>query len=374
MKFTCTKTNFNNGINIALKAVPGKTTMPILECVVIEAKGDRIDIDRLNEFNQKNEHITRVSRYQWDLMGNLISSIDPAGQKETYQYDKCGRLIEKVDENNNILLFCGKSKFNIPGIPHDEFPMLPKIEADKTIHISQFTLKEMIRQTIFSISDNESNKILTGELFEINGDEFKIASLDLVRVSIRKIHLKESYDPIKVVIPGKTLSEVSKVLNGGMDDEVSISFSKNHVLFEFDETVVVSRLIEGNFYNIDQMLKTNYETKVKINKNELYGCIDRATLLLREAEKKPVILHIKEDEIQMEMNTKIGSMDEEVTAEKEGKDLVIAFNPKYINDVLKVIDDEEVTLYLFNANAPCFIKNEEESYIYLILPVNMNQK
>ena len=118
--------------------------------------------------------------------------------------------------------------------------MLPKIEADKTIHISQFTLKEMIRQTIFSISDNESNKILTGELFEINGDEFKIASLDLVRVSIRKIHLKESYDPIKVVIPGKTLSEVSKVLNGGMDDEVSISFSKNHVLFEFDETVVVS--------------------------------------------------------------------------------------------------------------------------------------
>ena len=214
--------------------------------------------------------------------------------------------------------------------------------------------------------------VVNRELFEINGDEFKIASLDLVRVSIRKIHLKESYDPIKVVIPGKTLSEVSKVLNGGMDDEVSISFSKNHVLFEFDETVVVSRLIEGNFYNIDQMLKTNYETTVKINKNELYGCIDRATLLLREAEKKPVILHIKEDEIQMEMNTKIGSMDEEVTAEKEGKDLVIAFNPKYINDVLKVIDDEEVTLYLFNANAPCFIKNEEESYIYLILPVNMN--
>ena len=193
-----------------------------------------------------------------------------------------------------------------------------------------------------------------------------------MRVSIRKIRLKESYDSIKVVIPGKTLNEVSKILNGGMDDEVSISFSKNHVVFEFDQTMVVSRLIEGNFYNIDQMLKTNYETKVKINKNDLYGCIDRATLLLREAEKKPVILNIKENEIQMEMNTKIGSMDEEVTAEKEGKDLTIAFNPKYINDVLKVIDDEDVHLYLFNSNAPCFIKNEEESYIYLILPVNMN--
>ena len=366
MKFTCTKTNFNNGINIALKAVPGKTTMPILECVVIEAKGDMVKLTT-NDMQLGIETKIPAEIEQDGIIlvnAKMISEIVRRLPDDDVNFE--------VDENNNILLFCGKSKFNIPGIPHDEFPMLPKIEADKTIHISQFTLKEMIRQTIFSISDNESNKILTGELFEINGDEFKIASLDLVRVSIRKIHLKESYDPIKVVIPGKTLSEVSKVLNGGMDDEVSISFCTNHVLFEFDETVVVSRLIEGNFYNIDQMLKTNYETKVKINKNELYGCIDRATLLLREAEKKPVILHIKEDEIQMEMNTKIGSMDEEVTAEKEGKDLVIAFNPKYINDVLKVIDDEEVTLYLFNANAPCFIKNEEESYIYLILPVNMN--
>ena len=120
------------------------------------------------------------------------------------------------------------------------------------------------------------------------------------------------------------------------------------------------------------MLKNNYETKVKINKSELYGCIDRATLLLREAEKKPVILNIRDNEIQMEMNTKIGSMDEEVSAVKDGKDLRIAFNPKYINDVLKVIDDEEVNLYMFNSNAPSFIKNDEESYIYLILPVNMN--
>lgn len=366
MKFTCSKNDFNNGINIALKAVPSKTTMPILECVVIEAKGDSIKLTT-NDMQLGIE--TKVpADIQQDGMilvnAKMISDIVRRLPDDDVNFE--------VDENNSILLFCGKSKFNIPGINHEEFPMLPKIEADKNIRISQFTLKEMIRQTIFSISDNESNKILTGELFEINGDEFKIASLDLVRVSIRKIQLKESYDHIKVVIPGKTLNEISKILNGDMEDEVSISFSKNHVVFEFDETMVVSRLIEGNFYNIDQMLKNNYETKVKINKNELYGCIDRATLLLREAEKKPVILNIKDNEIQMEMNTKIGSMDEEVSAVKEGKDLTIAFNPKYIIDVLKVIDEEEVSLYLFNANAPCFIKNDEESYIYLILPVNMN--
>ena len=217
MKFTCTKTNFNNGINIALKAVPGKTTMPILECVVIEAKGDMVKLTT-NDMQLGIETKIPAEIEQDGIIlvnAKMISEIVRRLPDDDVNFE--------VDENNNILLFCGKSKFNIPGIPHDEFPMLPKIEADKTIHISQFTLKEMIRQTIFSISDNESNKILTGELFEINGDEFKIASLDLVRVSIRKIHLKESYDPIKVVIPGKTLSEVSKVLNGGMDDEVSIS-------------------------------------------------------------------------------------------------------------------------------------------------------
>ncbi len=366
MKFTCSKNNFNNGINIALKAVPGKTTMPILECVVIEAKGESIKLTT-NDMQLGIE--TKVPA---DIEEEGIILVNAKMIAEIVRRLPDEDVNFEVDENNNILLFCGKSKFNIPGINHEEFPMLPQIEVEKKIELSQFTLKEMIRQTIFSISDNESNKILTGELFEINGDEFKIASLDLVRVSIRKIKLKENYDHIKVVIPGKTLNEISKILTGGTEDEITISFSKNYVLFEFDETMVISRLIEGNFYNIEQMMKNNYETKVKVNKRELFGCIDRATLLLREAEKKPVIMNIRENEIQMEMNTKIGSMDEEVLAQKEGKDLKIAFNPKYIIDVLKVIDDEEVYLYLFNSNAPCFIKNDEETYIYLILPVNMN--
>jgi len=366
MKFTCTKNDFNNGISIALKAVPGKTTMPILGYVVIEANEDHI------KMTTNDMQLGIETTIPADVQENGIILINAKMISEIVRRLPDDEINFEVDGSDNVLLFCGKSKFSIPGMPSDEFPMLPKIEADSKITISQFTLREMIQQTIFSISDNESNKILTGELFEINGDEFKIASLDLVRVSIRKVQLKETYDHIKVVIPGKTLNEISKILNGDSEEEVVISFSKNHVLFEFDNTLVISRLIEGNFYNIDQMLKNNYETKVKLNKKDFYGCIDRATLLLREADKKPVILNIRDNEIQMEMNTKIGSMDEEVSAEKEGKDLTIAFNPKYITDVLKVIEDEDVYLYLFNSNAPCFIKNNEETYIYLILPVNMN--
>lgn len=364
MKFTCNKSDINEEINIVLKAVPGKTTMPILECVVIEAADNELKLTT-NDMSLGIE--TRLSANIEEegiilVNAKMISEIIRKLPDEDVYFE--------ADNNENILLFCGKAKFNLSGKNHEEFPMLPKIEKEKKIVISQFTLKEMIRQTIFSISNNENNKILTGELFEINGDEFKIASLDLHRVSIRKIQLKESYDEIKAVIPGKTLSEVSKILTGGMEDEVEIFFTKNHVLFELGKTIIISRLIEGNFYNINQMLTNDYETKVTVNKRELLDCIDRATLLLREAENKPVIMNVKNDEIKMEMNTKIGSMDENIGIQKKGKDLRIAFDPKFLIDVLRVIDEEEVNLYLFNAKAPCFIR-DDNSYIYLILPVNL---
>ncbi len=364
MKFTCKKADMNEAVNIVLKAVPAKTTMPVLECVVIEAMENELKLTT-NDMSLGIE--TRFSAQVEEegiilVNAKMISDIIRKLPEEEVFFES--------DNNENILLFCGKAKFNLSGKNYEEFPMLPKLDKDKKIVISQFMLKEMIRQTIFSISNNENNKILTGELFEVNGDEFKIASLDLHRVSIRKIQLKESYHDIKVVIPGKTLNEVSKILTGNMEDEVEIYFTKNHVLFELDKTIIISRLIEGNFYNINQMLSNDYETKVKVNKKELLDCIDRATLLLREAENKPVIMNVGNDEIKMEMNTKIGSMDENIAIEKEGKDIRIAFDPKFLIDVLRVIEEEEVILYFFNAKSPCFIR-DDDSYIYLILPVNL---
>lgn len=236
--------------------------------------------------------------------------------------------------------------------------------------VSQFTLKEIIRQTIFSIADNDNNRLMTGELFEIDEDTLKVVSLDGHRISIRKIGLKDTYAPRKIVVPGKTLSEISKILSGDTDKDVNIFFTDNHILFEFDNTIVVSRLIEGEYFRIDQMLSSDYETKVRINKKEFLNCIDRATLLVKEGDKKPVIINITDEAMELKMNTIIGSMDEEIDIVKNGKDLMIGFNPKFLIDALRVIDDEEVDLYMVNPKAPCFIRDEEENYIYLILPVN----
>ena len=234
----------------------------------------------------------------------------------------------------------------------------------------QFTLKEVIRQTIFSISDNDNNKLMTGELFEINNNTLKVVSLDGHRISIRKIRLKNSYEDKKVLVPGKTLNEISKILSGDMDKDVNIYFTNKHILFEFNRTIVVSRLIEGEYFKIDQMLSSDYETKVKINKKELLNCIDRATLLVKEGDKKPIIISISDTAMELKMNSTVGSMDEEIDINKEGKDLMIGFNPKFLIDSLRVIEDEEVDLYMVNPKAPCFIRNAEETYIYVILPVN----
>ena len=278
----------------------------------------------------------------------------------------------ETDASFKVVITCEKAKFTIIGKSGEDFSYLPAVEKDDSIVMSQFTLKEVVRQTIFSISDNDNNKLMTGELFDINGEEFKIVSLDGHRISIRKIQLKNSYSPKKVGVPGKTLNEVSKILPGDADSDVTISFTEKHIVFEFDDTVVVSRLIEGEYFRIDQMLSSDYETKIQVNKKELLDCIDRATLLVKESDKKPIILSITDDNIELKIQSQIGSMDEEISATKEGKDILIGFNPRFLTDVLKVIDDEDIFIYMRDAKSPCIIRDDAGTYIYVVLPVNIN--
>ena len=212
--------------------------------------------------------------------------------------------------------------------------------------------------------------MMSGELFEVRGNELRVASLDGHRISIRKITLKDNYKDIKVIVPGKTLTEISKILNGDNEKEVLIFFSQNHILFEFDDTIVISRLIEGEYFKIDTMLSKDYETKVTVNKRELLDCIDRAMILIRESDRKPIILNITDRSIGLRVKSAFGSMNAEVMITKTGQDIMIAFNPKFLIDALKVIDDENVDLYMMNPKSPCYIRDEEEKYTYLILPVN----
>ena len=364
MKIICDKNTLLKGVNTVMKAVPSKTTMPILECILIDASSDEI------RFTGNDMELGIETIVEGNIVEKGIIALEAKLFSEIIRKLPDSEVTISSDKNYNTLIVCEKAKFSIMGRDGDDFSNIPFVERDNCVSISQFTLKEVIRQTIFSIAANESNKMMTGELFEIRGDEMRVISLDGHRISIRKIILKSSYGNIKVIVPGKTLIEISKILSGGTEDMVDIYFTENHIVFEFDQTIVVSRLIEGNYFRVDQMLSNDYETKIKINKKEFLDCIDRATLLVKEGDKRPIILNIADGVMELKITSQIGTMNEVVDIDLEGKDIKIGFNPKFLIDALRVIDDETVDIYYMNPKAPCFIRDEEQNYIYLILPVN----
>lgn len=364
MKLVCSKSNLLNGVQIVSKAVPSKTTMSILECILINASQGEIKL------TANDMELGIETKIEGEILEKGIIALDAKIFLEIVRKLPDNNITIETDINLKTIITCEKSKFNIIGKSGEDFSYLPNIEKNEPLIISQFTLKEVVRQTIFSIADNDNNKLMTGELFEINNDELKVVSLDGHRISVRNIKLKNSYGNRKVVVPGKTLNEISKILSGETDKDINIFFTNKHIVFEFDRTTVVSRLIEGEYFKIEQMLSKDYETKVKINKKELLNCIDRATLLVKEGDKKPIIISINDISMELKINSTVGSMNEEIDITKQGKDLMIGFNPKFLIDALKVIDEEEVDLYFVNPKAPCFIRDIEEKYIYLVLPVN----
>ena len=329
MKLICSKANLLKGVNIVSKAVPTRTTMAILECILIDASANEIKL-MANDMELGIETIIDGT-----IEERGIIALDAKIFSEIVRKLPDNDVTIETDASFKTVISCEKAKFNIIGKSGDDFSYIPYVERNESIVLSQFTLKEVIRQTIFSIADNDNNKLMTGELFEIEENKLRVVSLDGHRISIRYIEMKNHYDSKKVVVPGKTLQEISKIIPGSADEDVVIYITNNHIVFEFENTTVVSRLIEGEYFKIDQMLSSDYDTKVRIN-------------------------------------SFIGSMNEDIDIDKDGKDIMIGFNPKFFIDALRVIDEEEVNLYMVNPKAPCFIKDDEGKFIYLILPVNFN--
>ena len=368
MKITVSQRNLIEGINIVSKAVSNKTTHPILSCILVEAVGGVIKLTA-------NDMEIGIESY---IDGTVIEEGKVALEAKLFS-DLIRKLPEseivlQSDKENKTTIMCEKNKHDIYGKSGNDFSSLPVVSKDKCITISQFTLKEVIKQTIFSISDNENNKLMTGELFEVSNNRLSVVSLDGHRISIRYIDLKGDNSDIKVVVPGKSLSDLSKIMNGGVDDPVNIYFSDNNIQFEFDNTKVVSRLIEGEYFRISHMLSVDYQIKMRINKKEFLDSLDRSTIYIKDSDKKPIRLNIEDNTLGLKLSSLNGSLNEEIDIDKEGNNLVIGFNPKLIMDALKVIDDENVTVYFNNTKSPCVIKDDAESYIYLILPMGINEE
>lgn len=370
MKFVCQKSDLQNAINTVSKAVPNRSTLSILECILFEADKNTVSL------TANDMELAINTKFDGQVSENGKVALDAKFISSAIGKLPNDEVSIECDQNLMTVITSGKAKYEIPGKPADEFSSIPTIEKNESIVMSQMSFRDIIKKTSFSIMDNADDtpaqQTMRGEHFEIFGDSIRMSSLDGHRISICREQLRDVFKDNKMIIPGKSLKEIGKILNGGADDNVDISYDNNHIQFEFDRTIIISRLIDGKFFDVDKMNIKDYETKININKKSLIDCLDRASILVKEGDKKPIVLDIKDGSVNLMINSVLGSMDESIDVEKTGKDLMIAFNPKFLLEVMRVIDDENVDMFFVNSKAPCYIKNSGESYVYVVLPVNFN--
>jgi DNA polymerase-3 subunit beta len=261
MRFTCDKSALCDVLPNVAKAASAKTPMEALAAIRLSASEQHLELTGYDlELGIRTEIPAAV-----DEPGVLL--VDSRLFSEIVRKMPEDDVTIEVRENLQTTISCGKSVFRIVGKDATEFSPLPSVDRKDPVTLTQFQLREMIRQTIFSISPNDANKIMTGEFVQIRENEMRIVGLDGHRIAIRRLLLNMAYDAREVIIPGKTMNEIGKILTGEMEDEVRLYFTRNHVLFEMDQTTVVSRLIDGNYFRVDQMLSNDFETKIIVKKS-----------------------------------------------------------------------------------------------------------
>ena len=374
MKIVCEKEKLLKGINSVVRAVPTRTTMPILEGILIQTNEKELKltsydlelgIEYTMECNVIQEGSTVVNSIMFSEIIRKLPDTD---------------ISIELNENNLLVIECEGSRYKLATMNPDEFPELPKIVVENSIVTDQTILKNMVRKTIFAVSVEENRPIFTGCLFEVVNNSLNVVAIDGFRMGWVSSILSNSSNNFKAVIPGKTLNEVNKIISDSFD-QIKIGVSKNQAIFEMENCKIVTRLLDGEFLNYASVIPNNWETRIRVNKNILQNCFERVSLIssssIEKEKKYPVKITIEIGKIIISCTNQTGDAKEEMYIETEGKDLEIGVNPKYFLDALKAIDDEEIYVTFGSNISPCVIKPIDETarnYTYMILPIRMKEE
>ena len=371
MKIICEKEKLLKGINSVINGVASKTTMPVLEGILI----------------QTNDKEVKLTTYDLEIGIEYIIECDVEEQGNTVvnaiMFSEIIRKLPDTDititvnDNNLLVIECEGSLYKLATMNPDEFPELPRISVDNSIEIEQNLLKNMIRKTIFAVSNEENRPIFTGCLFEVKDNKLNVVAVDGYRLAIKSNLLNSKSNDFSVVIPGKTLNEINKIILDSFDS-IKIGVSKNQALFEMENCKIVTRLLDGEFLNYSNAVPQNWETRIRVNKNNIQNCFERIILIsassIEKEKKYPVKISIEIGKVTISCTNQTGDAKEEIYVTTEGKNLEAGFNPRYFLDALKVIDDEEVYIDFGTNISPCIIRPiEGDEYTYMILPIRMKE-
>ncbi|MBR5227057.1 MAG: DNA polymerase III subunit beta [Clostridia bacterium] len=372
MKFKCSKDELIKGLNSVSKTVATKTTLPIQEGILIETIGDNIKLTT-NDLEIGTEYTLKA---EIESMGTTV--IDMKTFNEIIRKIESNEITFEV--NNGIFVIKSTSGvFKLQTMNADEYKRLPVFNVEKQIEISQKLFKEMVKKTVFAASVDINRPVYTGVLITVNGNVIDVVAIDGYRMAIKKELLDSYTSDFKAIIPAKVLTEVIKSIDDEDNKKVKIGVNRNQALFEMGECTVVSRIIDGDFINYNNVLPAEADTKVTINRRGLLDAIERVAIFSRDVSEKdkkiPVKVSIKLDSLEVSCVSVTGDAKEIVNSVVEGKELEIGFNPKFLMDALRVIEDEEINIELGTSISPLVIKPlAGNTYIYMVLPIKLKEE
>jgi len=373
MKIIFEKDKMIKALNSVTKAVATKTTMPILEGILIQTNNDDIKLTCYDK-ELGIEYIIKENNVleQGSIVVNAIMF------SEIIRKLPDTNITISINDNNLLVIECEGSVYKLATMNPDDFPQLPEINVENSIELEQNTIKDMIRKTIFAISTEENRPVFTGCLFEVKNNKLNVVAVDGFRLAWKSKVLNTKTNDFEAVIPGRTLQEINKILADSFD-LIKLGISKNQALFEIENCKIVTRLLDGEFLKYSEVIPKKWETRVRVNKNLISNCFERISLIssssMEKEKKYPVKLNVEVGKIKISCTNQTGDAKEEIFTTTEGQDLEAGFNPKFFLDVFRNIDDEEVYINFGTSISPSVIKSIEDDgdYQYMILPVRLKK-
>lgn len=367
MKFTVEKRLLNEAVTNLQRAVSSKTSIPALEGILIRSEENRLILTAYDlEIGMQTELPAIISAPGAIILtAKLFAEIVRRSPDEDITID--------VDDRNTATITSGVSCFTIIGMDSVEFPELPKITDADTIKMPQELLKSMIRQTLFAVADSTAKPIHQGSLFKIENGNLDVVSVDGYRLALRRETINYANNT-EFVVPGKTLSEVLKLLKDS-EGEVEICPSRRHILFRIDNYTVISALLEGEFLDYKSALPKDKKTEVTVSTRTMIESVERVSLLITDRLKSPVRCVIGEDTVKLFCTTTMGRATDQISAEISGDQLEIGFNNKYLLDALRAAETDEVRLQLGGPISPMLVLPKEgDAFSFLVLPVRLRSE
>lgn len=367
MRLRCEKYLLQSACGTASRAVAGKSPIPALEGLLLQA-GDRLSI---TGYDLKKGIYTQLDAEVME-QGSIVVGAKLFGEMIRRLPD--GIVTISTDENNNVNVKCGKSEFNFMGIRSEDYPEMPLVDGVNNIVLPRKILGSMINQTIFAVADNDMRPIYTGTLFDIEGDELTLVSVDGYRLAKRIEKLESAeLENCSFVVPGTALADIERIC-GDSEEPVKISVGAKHISFSVGETVVISRRLEGEFLNYKKSIPTSFRYTVKVDRGEFLSVIDRVALIVSERNSSPIRVSFNDGSIDCLCVTPIGRAEDICTCEGSGEGLQIGFNDRYLKDALKASGKEELNVCFSSASSPCVITAADgsDNFTYMILPVRLH--